>query len=394
MKAGYFVLRKTAARRRWGGMSKKGKKELGDEELSENEKLEDEVIGVETESESDSEEDERKMKRSGKKEEEEARQEVERVAEAKMKDEMEREKKRQEAKEREEAEKKAIEEAKDKVEQEAQEQVEEKSQEGKNTLTKVVLVSAFVYDGTVQRLEYKRVAEDGVDEVIGYGIGMASWPEEGDEKMTMNEGGDVRCVKEVILEESEEEAEHGVDRIVGSDVTVTSQLVEEKEMGIPDPREDARRDEDVVLKRKEDMLREEKGMSKILKELTEKDGTSPRSSQEQAVEIEELESQLLGNFIERMATPPGIPAVSSLASTKHARSCYSTTITASRGYYERRGCDGGTTILISMGSSSSVGCSPSIPTTTTEDSCPLKEKSQTSRGRREGSAYLSAGPTS
>jgi len=26
MKAGYFVLRKTAARRRWGGISKKGKK--------------------------------------------------------------------------------------------------------------------------------------------------------------------------------------------------------------------------------------------------------------------------------------------------------------------------------------------------------------------------------
>jgi len=74
--------------------------------------------------------------------------------------------------------------------------------------------------------------------------------EEGDEKMTMNEGGDVRCAKEVILEESEEEAEHGVDRIVGSGVIATSRLVEEKEMGIPDLREDARRDEDVVLKRK------------------------------------------------------------------------------------------------------------------------------------------------
>jgi len=57
--------------------------------------------------------------------------------------------------------------------------------------------------------------------------------------MMMNEGGNVRCAEEVILEESEEEAEHGVDRIVGSDVMVTSQLVKEKEMGIPDPREDA-----------------------------------------------------------------------------------------------------------------------------------------------------------
>ena len=102
----------------------------------------------------------------------------------------------------------------------------------------------------------------------------------------------------------------------------------------------------------------------------------------------------MGNFVECMATPSGIPAISSLASTEHARSCYSTTITASRGYHERRGCDGGTTILISMGSSSSVGCSPSITTTTTEDSCPLKEKSQASRGRREGSAHLPAGPTS
>jgi len=97
--------------------------------------------------------------------------------------------------------------------------------------------------------------------------------------------------------------------------------------------------EDVVSERKgeKDMLREKKGMSKILKELTKKDGTSSRSSQEQAVEIkEELESQLLGNFVKRMATPPGILAVSSLASTKHTRSCYSTTITASRGYCQGR----------------------------------------------------------
>jgi len=297
--------------------------------------------------------------------------------------------------------------------------------------------------------------EEWVDAVIGYRIGMVSWLEEGSEKMTMNEGGDVRCAEEVILEESEEEAEHGVDRIVGSSVTAMSWLVEKKEMGIPDPREDVRRDEDVILKRKrdrlrdmkevrqrgvkerdrvvrdsvwvadrqaeekeigipnaerhiqcdkdvvserkgeEDMLREEKGMSKILKELTEKDRTSPWSSQEQAIEIEEeLESQLLGNFVERMATPPGIPAISSLASTKHAHSCYSTTITASRGYHKRRGCNGGTTILISMSSSSSVDCSPSITTTMTEDSCPLKEKSQASRGRREGSAHLPASPTS
>jgi len=39
-------------------------------------------------------------------------------------------------------------------------------------------------------------------------------------------------------------------------------------------------------------------------------------------------------------------------------------------------------------------CSPSITTTMTEDSCPLKKKSQASRGRREGSTHLPAGPTS
>ena len=58
------------------------------------------------------------------------------------------------------------------------------------------------------------------------------------------------------MEESEKEAEHRVDRIVGSSVTATSRLVKEKEMGIPDPREDARRDEDVVLKRKRDRPRD------------------------------------------------------------------------------------------------------------------------------------------
>jgi len=103
-------------------------------------------------------------------------------------------------------------------------------------------------------------AEEWVDAVIGYRIGMASWLEKGSEKTTMDEGGDIQCDEEVILEESEEEAEHGVDRIVGSDVMVMSRLVEEKEIGIPDPRENARCDKDVVLKRKRDMLRDIEGV--------------------------------------------------------------------------------------------------------------------------------------
>jgi len=92
--------------------------------------------------------------------------------------------------------------------------------------------------------------------------------------MTMNEGGDVQCAEEVILEESEEEAEHGVDRIVGSGVTATSRLVEEKEMGILDPREDARCDEDVVSERERegDRPREREKWSGRLEGLTGKSG--------------------------------------------------------------------------------------------------------------------------
>jgi len=42
-------------------------------------------------------------------------------------------------------------------------------------------------------------AEEWVDVVIGYGIGMASWLEEGSEKTAMDEGGDVQCDEEVML---------------------------------------------------------------------------------------------------------------------------------------------------------------------------------------------------
>ena len=151
------------------------------------------------------------------------------MAEAKMKEEMGREKARQEAKEREEAEKKAAEEVKDKVEQEAQEQVEEKSQEDKDTLTEVVLVSAFVYDGTAQCLEYKQVMEEvfpvpstmptdtrisrkALEDLLKtlpnigpppptlLGIRMSS------EKTVINKGGDILCEEDVVLEESKEEA--------------------------------------------------------------------------------------------------------------------------------------------------------------------------------------------
>jgi len=53
-------------------------------------------------------------------------------------------------------------------------------------------------------------AEEWVDTVIGYEIGMASWLEEGSEKTVMDEGGDIQCDEEVILEKSEEETKSGV----------------------------------------------------------------------------------------------------------------------------------------------------------------------------------------
>jgi len=188
-------------------------------------------------------------------------------------------------------------------------------------------------------------SDEPKDKMIGYRTWVTSRLEEQSEKTTMNKGKDVQNNKDVIPEESEEKRE-GVegkrDGVVGDSVWVADWQVKEKEIGILNAKRHVRCNEDVVSerKRKEDMLREEKGMSKILKELTKKDRTSLQSSQEQAIEIEEeLESQLLGNFVECMATPPGIPAISPLASTKHTCSCYSTTITASQGYHERRGCN-------------------------------------------------------
>jgi len=202
-------------------------------------------------------------------------------------------------------------------------------------------------------------AEEWVDAVIGYGIGMASWleegsektamdegenvqcdeevvlekseeetkssvadwrveekmgspdtgedvqcdkeitlerTEEGDEKMTMNEGGDVRCAEEVILEESEEEAEHGVDRIVGSGVTATSRLVEEKEMGIPDTREDARRDEDIVLKRKRDRPRD---MEKVRQRGVKDKGTKKSDEERSKIREGRKTSKLRGKLTKK-----------------------------------------------------------------------------------------------
>jgi len=120
--------------------------------------------------------------------------------------------------------------------------------------------------------------------------------EEGDEKITMNEGGDVRCAEEIILEESEEEAEHGVDRIVGSGITAMSRLVEKKEMGIPDPREDARHDKDVVLKRKRDRPRD---MEEVRQQGVEDKGTKKRDKERSKVRDGQETSEMLGSLTKK-----------------------------------------------------------------------------------------------
>jgi len=83
--------------------------------------------------------------------------------------------------------------------------------------------------------------EEWVDAVIGYRIGMASWLEEGSEKMAMNEGGDIQCDEEVVLEKSEEETKS----------SAADWRVEEK-MGLLDTGEDVRRDKEITLERTEE----------------------------------------------------------------------------------------------------------------------------------------------
>jgi len=66
----------------------------------------------------------------------------------------------------------------------------------------------------------RKEAVDWVDKVIGYGIEMASWLEKGGEKIAMNEGWNIQCDKDIVLEESEEEVKS----------RAVDQLVEEKEI--------------------------------------------------------------------------------------------------------------------------------------------------------------------
>jgi len=95
--------------------------------------------------------------------------------------------------------------------------------------------------------------EDWVDEVIGYGIGIASWLEEGGEKTAINERGNIRYEEDVILEKSEEETKS----------RVVDWLVEEKKIRILDTGEDMRCDKDIVLERKKERDRLGKTESRV-----------------------------------------------------------------------------------------------------------------------------------
>jgi len=98
--------------------------------------------------------------------------------------------------------------------------------------------------------------EDRMGKVMEYGIEMTSQLEKGSKKITMNDGGDVQCIENVILEKREGEGgnvegvECWVGGVVSSSVWMADQLVEEKVMGISNTGEDMRHDKDVVLERK------------------------------------------------------------------------------------------------------------------------------------------------
>jgi len=293
MKAGHFVLRKAVARRWWGRMSKKGKREeSSDEESSEDElsddessdeessnEPEDEVIGVEAGSDLSDEESEDEvigveMDSDSDSEEEESitttKTSLPLPPALKIKDVPKT---------------KGV---KDGVEREGVESwvdgvigckvgVASWLEEGQSEEATVKTGGDVQCeeDAVLKKGDAAR-AESGVDETVGSGVEAVSWlvkergaevstegggvrcdkeialerTEEGGEKTAINEGEDVLCKEDVILEESGKEAEHGVDGVVGSDVWVADWQVEEKKMGVLDTREDAPRDEDVVLKRK------------------------------------------------------------------------------------------------------------------------------------------------
>jgi len=187
IKAGYFVLRKAAARKRRGGMSKKRKKEWreelsdeessdkesSDEKLSEDKRSEDEMIGAEAGLDSSDEESE------------------EVVIGVEMNSDLDSEE-------------------------------EESIMTTKISLplppalkTKDVLKTKEVKDGVKREEE-----ESWVDGAIGCEVEVASWPEEGQsEEAAVKTGGDIQCEEDTVMKKGDAaKAESGVDKAAGSEL--------------------------------------------------------------------------------------------------------------------------------------------------------------------------------
>jgi len=103
----------------------------------------------------------------------------------------------------------------------------------------------------------------------------------------MDEGGDVQCDEEVVLEKSEEETKSGA----------ADWRVEEK-MGIPDTGEDVRRDEDVALERTEegDILRDMEGVGQ---QGVEDEGTKKSNEERSKIREGQKTSKLRGKLTKK-----------------------------------------------------------------------------------------------
>jgi len=243
MKAGYFVLRKAAARRRWSRISKKGKKgwreelsnekssdeESSDKDLSEDERLEDKMIGAEAGSDSSDKESE------------------EEVIGVEMNSDLDSE--------------------------------EEKSI--MTTKTSLLLLPALKTKNILKMKEVKdRVKREGgeswVDRAIGCKVGVTSWSEEGQsEEAAVKTGGDVQCEEDTVMKKGDTaKAESSRDKAVSSGVGAVSWLVKERGAEVSTKGEGIQCNKDVVLeKRREgDRPREREKWSGRLKGLTGKSG--------------------------------------------------------------------------------------------------------------------------
>jgi len=118
--------------------------------------------------------------------------------------------------------------------------------------------------------------ESWVDGVIGYKVGVASWPEEGQsEEAAVKTGGDVQCEEDAVMKKGDAaKAESGVDKAVGSGVGAVSWLVKKRGAEVSTKGEGMRCDEDVISERRRegDRPREREKWSGRLEGLTGKSG--------------------------------------------------------------------------------------------------------------------------